>query len=290
MAECDCRSIIGRKDVDTPEFGGLKEFWPMFHSRMVDYVCLGVALVVCSSAAGTDQKPQERSGEEIGLFVGAGVLLADKPFVGVDPKVYPLPFYMYRGKAFSIRGLSASYEFLADEGWAVRALVGLRMDGYEANDSSDLDGMSDRRYSLDAGAELWLENSWGNVSLQGLTDALSVHHGHEATLTYSRRFRRVFGREKLALRPMVGVSWRSDNLNNYYYGVRAKEARPGRPQYKSGESINPFAGIGLDYRLAERWSIFAMFRHEWLPNEITDSPIIDQDNVISVILGLVYRL
>ncbi|MHC4119121.1 MAG: MipA/OmpV family protein [Planctomycetota bacterium] len=262
----------------------------MFYRAIAGYVCLSVVVVVYGSAAGTDQKAQERPGEEIGLFIGGGVLLQDKPFAGVDPKVYPLPFYMYRGKAFSIRGLSASYEFLADEGWAVRALAKIRPDGYESNDSSDLDGMSDRRHSLDLGAELWLENSWGNVALEGLTDALSVHHGHEASLTYSKRFRAVFGIEKLALRPMAGVSWRSDNLNNYYYGVRAKEARPGRPQYKSGESINPFAGVGLDYRLAERWSIFAMFRNEWLPNEITDSPIIDQDNVISVILGLVYRM
>lgn len=261
----------------------------MFCGRIVDYLWIGVVLVVCGLAAGADQRPQERPGEEIGLFVGGGVLLQDKPFTGVEPKVYPLPFYMYRGKAFSIRGLSASYEAFKDESWAIRGLARLRTDGYDAKDSSDLDGMSDRRHSLDAGAELWLENPWGNLELDLVTDALAVHHGHEATLTYSRRFRGLFGREKLALRPMFGVSWRSDNLNNYYYGVRAKEARPGRPAYKSGSSVSPFAGIGLDYRLAERWSIFVMFRNEWLPGEISDSPIIDQNHVISVVLGSVYR-
>ena len=87
---------------------------------------------------------------------------------------------------------------------------------------------------------------------------------------------------------MFGLSWRSENLNNYYYGVRAKEATANRTVYKSGNSVNPYAGVVLDYQLAERWSIFSMFRNEWLGNEITDSPIVDQDSKISLILGLLY--
>ena len=88
---------------------------------------------------------------------------------------------------------------------------------------------------------------------------------------------------------MLGLNWRSDNLNNYYYGVRGKEATANRTVYKSGSSANPYAGVALDYQLAARWSIFSLFRNEWLGNEISDSPIVDQDSKISVILGLLYR-
>lgn len=261
----------------------------MFDSRIVDYLCLGVVLVLISASARADQQQQGRPDEQIGFFAGGGLLIQDKPLKGIDGQVYPLPFYMYQGRAFSIRGLSAIYDVLEEPAWTIRALAKFRTDGYEADDSSDLDGMSDRRNSLDLGAELWLGDSRGNVALGFMTDALGVHDGQEVRLTYSKRYRAVFGLEKLALRPIFGVSWRSDNLNNYYYGVRGKEARPGRPAYKSGESVNPFAGIALDYRLAERWSVFSMLASEWLSSEVTDSPIIDQDNVISVILGLMYR-
>jgi outer membrane protein len=88
---------------------------------------------------------------------------------------------------------------------------------------------------------------------------------------------------------MLGLNLRSENLNNYYYGVRGKEATANRTAYKSGSSVNPYAGVALDYQLAGRWSIFSMFRNEWLGSEITDSPIVDQDSKISVILGLLYR-
>jgi outer membrane protein len=249
---------------------------------------LAVLLLFISTAQANQQKQDPRT-EQASLFLGAGLMIQDKPLKGVDSKVYPLPFYMYRGKAFSMRGLSASYEILGDENWAIRGLARFRTDGYDADDSSDLDGMSDRRNSLDLGAELWLENSWGNVGLDWVADALGESDGHEARLSYVMPFRRAFGMKKLGLRPMLGLNWRSDNLNNYYYGVRAREATANRAVYRSGSSVNPYAGVALDYQLAERWSILSLFRNEWLGNEITDSPIVDQDSKISVILGLLYR-
>ncbi len=261
----------------------------MSDSRVMKHVYLLAVLVLLTSAVQANQQEQKPKTEQTGLFVGAGLMIQDKPLKGVDAKVYPLPFYTYRGKAFSMRGLSASYEVFGDENWAIRGLARFRTDGYDADDSSDLDGMSDRRNSLDLGAELWLENPWGNVGLDCVIDALGNHEGHEARLSYVIPFRGAFGIKKLGLRPMLGLNWRSENLNNYYYGVRAKEATASRTAYKSGSSVNPYAGVTLDYQLAERWSIFSMFRNEWLGNEITDSPIVDQDSKISVILGLLYR-
>lgn len=261
----------------------------MFEKRLVSYLYLLGLVFVLQSVARPDQQPQERQTERTGLFVGAGVLVKDEPFKGVGTEVYPLPFYMYQGRAFTMRGLSATYELSGNDELAIRALARFRTDGYDADDSSDLRGMSDRRNSLDLGAELWLENSWGNIGLDVVTDALSEHHGHEATLSYVLPIRGPFGIKELGLRPMLGLSWRSQNLNNYYYGVRAKEALAGRAAYRSGDAVNPHAGIVLDYQLAERWSIFSLFRNEWLAGDITDSPIIDQHNVVSVIVGLLYR-
>lgn len=261
----------------------------MFGKRFENYLYVVAVLTVISSAARSNQPEQERPAEQARLFLGAGMIIQDEPLKGVDAKVYPLPFYMYQGKAFSMRGLSASYEVFGDETWAIRGLVKFRTDGYDSDDSSDLAGMSDRRNSLDAGAELWLKNSWGNIGLDWLTDVLGNHNGHEARLTYVRPVRAALGIKKLALRPMLGLSWRSSNLNNYYYGVRAREATGNRTAYKSGDSVNPYVGIGLDYQLAERWSIFSLFRNEWLGSDITDSPIVDQHSKISIILGLLYR-
>jgi len=261
----------------------------MFDRRISNCLYALVVLTFMGPATWANQQQQEQRTEQARLLLGAGLMIQDEPLKGVDPKVFPLPFYMYQGKSFSMRGLSASYEVLGEDTWSIRGLARFRTDGYDADDSSYLAGMSDRRNSLDVGAELWLEGSWGNIGLDWVTDALGNHNGQETRLTYVRPVRSALGIDKLGLRPMLGLSWRSSNLNNYYYGVRAKEATAARTRYKSGDSVNPYVGIGLDYQLAERWSIFSLFRNQWLGSDISDSPIVDQHSKISVILGLLYR-
>jgi outer membrane protein len=261
----------------------------MFNSRSACYFCLFVAFVFNCETVRSNEQQWEQNSERAFLLVGAGMILQDEPLKGIDSEVFPIPFFLYQGKTFSMRGISATYDVFGQESWTIGALARFRSDGYDADGSSDLDGMSDRRNSLDVGAELSVENSWGNISLNFLTDTLGEHDGQEARLTYTMPVRAAFGIKKLGLRPMLGLSWRSNNLNNYYYGVRASEATAIRPRYNSGDSVDPFVGVGLDYLLDERWSIFSMFRNEWLGREITDSPIVDQHSTISVILGLVYR-
>jgi len=246
-------------------------------------------LIIITSVTQANQKSQERVTEMTSLSIGAGLMLQDKPFKGVGAKVYPLPFYMYRGRAFSMRGLSASYEIFSEETWSFGGLARFRTDGYDSDDSSDLDGMSDRKNTLDIGTELWLGGSEGKIGLDWLSDVLGKHKGHEVRLTYVKPFRAAFGIKELNLRPILGFSWRSKNLNNYYFGVRPDEVLANRAFYKSGSAINPYIGVSLDYQLNKRWSIFSLLRNEWLADEITNSPIIDQNKVSSVILGLVYN-
>jgi outer membrane protein len=246
-------------------------------------------LFIITSVTQANQQTKEPITEKTSLSIGAGLMLQDKPLKGVGTKVYPLPFYMYRDRAFSMRGLSASYEIFSEETWSFGGLARFRTDGYDSNDSSDLDGMSDRKNTLDVGTELWFGNSHGKIGFDWLTDVLGKHNGHEVRLTYVKPFRAAFGIKELNLRPILGLSWRSTKLNNYYFGVRADEVLANRAFYKSGNSINPYIGVSMDYQLNKRWSIFSLLRNEWLADEITNSPIIDQNKVNSIILGLVYH-
>ena len=145
----------------------------MFEKRLVHCLYPLALVLVLQSVGRPDQRPQKREAEQTGLSVGAGMLVKDEPFKGVGTEVYTLPFYMYQGRAFTMRGLSAAYELSADDQLAIRALARFRIDGYDAEDSSDLRRRSDRRNSRDIGAEQCLEHSWGNLGLDLVTDALS---------------------------------------------------------------------------------------------------------------------
>ncbi len=241
-------------------------------------------------SSGNEENPSQNEKSQDRFLIGAGILAKEEAYKGVDLKVYPLPFFSYTGRKWSFEGTQFRYNLTDEDNFSVNTIVRLRTDGFDADDSSDLDGMSDRDVSLDAGLGLAVSGDWGILSADLLTDAAGKHKGQEVKLTYLRQLRDLLGFEKLRVGPFVGTSWRSSSLNDYYYGVRLGEVRPGRPAYDSGDSIDFFAGVRFDYGLNERWSLFMMFQNQWLGSEITDSPIVESHHMISIVTGLVYRL
>ena len=64
----------------------------MSAGRVTKYVHPLAVLVLLISPAQANQQGQKPQGEQAGLFLGAGLMIQDKPLKGVDSKVYPLPF------------------------------------------------------------------------------------------------------------------------------------------------------------------------------------------------------
>ncbi|MHC4356793.1 MAG: hypothetical protein ACYS0H_29185, partial [Planctomycetota bacterium] len=61
----------------------------MSAGRVTKHVYPLVVLVLLISAAQADQQGQKPQGEQPGLFLGAGLMIQDKPLKGVGAKVYP---------------------------------------------------------------------------------------------------------------------------------------------------------------------------------------------------------
>ena len=61
-----------------------------------------------------------------------------------------------------------------------------------------------------------------------------------------------------------------------------------RPAYNTGSSISYEAGIGTFIELTEDWRILLSVSAEFLPNEITDSPIVAEDSVIKGFAAITY--
>ena len=91
------------------------------------------------------------------------------------------------------------------------------------------------------------------------------------------------------LTPNIGVNYRSRQLNDYYYGVRASEVIAGRPEYDVGDSVGLMVGAGIYYILSENMSLMGMISFEWLGDEIKNSPIVDEDYLEAFLLGMIYR-
>lgn len=219
------------------------------------------------------------------FLLGPGVVITDKPYKGVDTSVTPIPLVKFISGRFYISGATAGYRLLADEGWTFDAIGKWRFDGYDADDSDRLDGMHNRNQTVDVGGEFTLTGDWGEAWVAVLTDSFGQHDGQEIKIGYTKPF--VFN--KLTLSPAGGLIWQSNNLANYYYGVRPDEARAGRPSFHVGDSANWFVGLRAEYEANERWTLLAGVTYQFLDSKIRKSPIVDDSFVISALAGAMYK-
>jgi len=220
---------------------------------------------------------------------GVGLIVSEKAQKGADTVVMPVPTLFFKQGRFTLFGPQANWAFYYENGLLVSGVAKLRSEGYDDHESSTLRGMSDRRSTLEAGLLISQKFSWGRLNAEWTSDVLNEHKGHEIRLTASHSFADVFGVKSLALTPAGGVNWRSKQLNDYYYGVERKEAVAGRPAYNAGSTVAPIASIRLDYPLSDRWDLFTILSVEWLGSEITDSPIVDQHHLASLVIGTLYK-
>lgn len=250
-------------------------------------VCVVIGSFVAvgwSEEAQTDAKLQEKPS----IHVGGGALISSQPYVGTDSRIYPIPLFAYEGKRLYFRGIMGGYWLYSVDGFSVGPVLRPRFEGYEEDDSSELEGMDDREWSIDGGLGLSWLTDFGLFGVTFVTDLLGRHDGQELDFGYTILFK--WGGCDFI--PSAGVRWKSEDLVQYYYGVEADEARFGggitRPAYEGHDAVDPYLSLAIRRKLNDRWSLLGAVQYEWFDSEIKDSPIVKDDYEASFLLGLMY--
>jgi MipA family protein len=221
---------------------------------------------------------------ELSLGIAAGTQTTQ--YRDQDDRAFVVPVIAYEGERFSYFLDTAAFRLLAGElgntEWRTRTLARARL--FDQPDARA--GLDKRKSTLDAGLELAAQGPWGSLSLEALTDTLGHHDGYEASLTYAYEFAIT---EKLALTPSMGATYYDEHLADYYFGVRAHEARPGRRVYQPGESGVASAGLTLTCALTPRWQLVGVLEYEVLGSALADSPLIANDSSTTAAVGVLYR-
>lgn len=142
----------------------------------------------------------------------------------------------------------------------------------------------DRDYALELGAELLTSGDWGYLQASVHRDVSATHRGAEVYLNVGREFRR----QRWAFEPSLGASWKSNKLNDYYWGVRADEANAFFPAYRAGAGINAHARIVTSYLIDRRWTFLLIADYERLSTAVAASPIVEQRSVLGGFAGFRY--
>ncbi|MBN1974183.1 MAG: MipA/OmpV family protein [Sedimentisphaerales bacterium] len=259
-------------------------------NKRIILLSLAFTMVINPAVSGQENESKPDYQGQSNLFsLGAGMVITQDPYKGIDTKVRGLPFFFYKTQRLTLYGPMLSYLLYKDKEWELDFDGKIRFEGYEEDDSRFLQGMDDRKWTMELGGSLSKTLPIGKITSNAAADILNEHKGFEFGLFYSCDFRNVMRISSLTLSPDIGFSYRSSRLNNYYYGVRASEAVAGRPEYDVGDSVGLKAGIRLNYMYSDRVSVMGIMSFEWLGDEIRRSPIVEEDYLETFILGIMYR-
>ncbi|MCZ2722916.1 MipA/OmpV family protein [Marinomonas sp. 15G1-11] len=215
-----------------------------------------------------------------------GVLISSQDYIiGEDNDIQLAPYVSLEYGMFSLdeNGLAVTYEI--DEANAVSAALSQRESVFDRKDNKTLNHFDKR----DSATELtinWMKSSGAdNFLLAATGDVSNTHDGYQLTAGYSRNISALGG----MLIPSIGVSLQSEDLVDYYYGVRSNESTANLASYKGKETVSAELAIAHVYNFSGNWSSFSSVSVEYLGSGIADSPIVKKDNVWTAVVGAVYE-
>ena len=221
------------------------------------------------------------------LEIGGGLYYIESPIYGIpeDGQKEILPAitinarYQYKGwfaEAFSEsqNGLSLGYNAGNSRHWIIDLIGSIQHQELSEEESDKLEGLRSRHSDFMGGARLTGYHGNYVTQLQLLHDISNTHHGYLVDVNAGRGWQI----RNWNLHALLGARYRSEKIIDYYLGVRDYEASERFPAYTAEGGMFYTVETGVTYPLAQNWVFSSFMRYTRLPNKLTGSPlIIDND-------------
>lgn len=255
-------------------------------------VCLATALPLFSNGPLAAPVPVQTSTLDKALQteskygIGFTSSITQRPFVGVAPQDTTLIYLKFRYKDFYVEGLDVGYTLFNTDDVTVDLLATPRF--YEVEpafaEGGELDGIDTTRRTYFAGISTQYRTKPATLTFQVLTD-LFESDGIEIVATASKAFR---PGAKFILAPTVGITYQDSELVDHFYGVQPNEVTIGRPAYGGHSSTNFNVLLTGVWDVHKHVRLLSQIKYEVLGSGITNSPIVDEDSISSILVGFVY--
>jgi outer membrane protein len=221
--------------------------------------------------------------------VGIGVSQTENIYVDADDSqtIYPyltklVPSALDDGVTFGRDG-AYGVRWLSSSGFEIGALAKLQTLGYEASDSELYAGLADRAWTIEVGPTFGWRGPV-HVDWTAFVDLLRNHAGlnHMLRLSAPRTFPRGY------LIPELGYHRYTRQFVDYYYGIGDEAAVPGRPAFEGEPADGWSLGLAWGVRMAPHWIFTGAVDVERFGSEISDSPLVDDDDQTRLTLQVTY--
>jgi len=268
-------------------------------------ICCGISLTAIAGDLASDVR-KGASGPDSGnggyLEVGGGLMTYTSPFYGTPEgnkkdEVHTELFvdisarYQYNGWFVEVFSQSPEeftlgYNFYNGSNWSVD-LVGLSAhEEMDEDTSKDFRGLNRRRFDFLVGPRgtAYLGNYI--VQVHALKDIWSTHEGE----LYSFKLARHWQVRNLNFHAIVGATYRTQKVMDYYYSIEADEATEKFPEYTAPGGMSYIFEVGATYPLSESWVFRGFIRSVQLDTDFVDSPLIldDHGEMIATAISYVF--
>lgn len=238
---------------------------------------LMVALGVHALSSGAQAEGLRYS---IGLLAGAGQSPFEKN--GTDSGL--IPDFLIEGERFSFGTSGLTFKAVEGGGFTLSAKLAPR---WFAADPSDVAGLEQlkRDVAVEAGLSARYAFSSFEAELEMLQDVSDTHGGMAVNASLSTG---VSVSDRFRVGAKLGATWMDADLATYSYGVLPDEATGALAAYRVKDSVIPSISINASYALSDKVSMMGGVETIFLPDTVTDSPIVKRDTLTSVVFGLRY--
>lgn len=247
---------------------------------LISQAALAAPVPVDTSALDRSQRSDTQFG------IGFSSSVAQRPFIGVDDQVTSLPYIVLNYKDVYIEGINLGYKLWNQKDVSIDLLATPRF--YEVKssfaDNGELDGIDKTRPTYLAGISTQYHGKLATLTLQLLGD-LRESDGYEFIISASKAYKVA---DSFTLAPAIGFTYQDANLVDHFYGVQENEVRVDRPEYGGHASNNYHLTLTGFWKASKHIQLLAQLKYESLGSGTTNSPIIDEDSIVTGVIGAVY--
>jgi len=224
--------------------------------------------------------------------LGLTISTSQNPYVGGENSVIAYPVLTsFRDSAFTddwllLREGDVGLRWVSQQSNWEMALIGrIQTLGLGTSDSPELIDLDDRNWGLEMGPMVGWRGWPVHINLKTYTEVLDAHDGLISHLLFSLPWEH----ERGYLVPGIELIHQSSDYANYYFGVSAGEATPMRPEYQPGDALNTALRVRWGWGITDKWLLYGSLGLEFLDSAITNSPIVERDQLWSANISVAYN-
>ncbi len=243
-------------------------------------------LILISSCLLAQPVPDSAANEHE-LQIGLAGVSSQSIYLGGKSQTRVFPAIDYQYKRFYFQAGDIGFNLIDNDDWEIDFGLSVNLVGdTDRGDSRLLSSLPDISIPISTFVSAQYKSKIGLFKIKHDFEINNKHNGYSNSISYSAPIRQ----GKWLIMPQISYEHHSEEVVNYFYGVNTIDATSAIPAYQTGSVSNYQLGILGLRQINDKWSFIGNIQNEFYGDEISNSPIVDDDQRLSVFAGFLYKI